>query len=282
MSRSVLSIPAALFLVACGKPPVEAPTGLNDVSRFLLVNFENEGPEELAAGVLNIEAELDGLNAFDAEEIDERAFTMAVLRSEDLGGMPAHEGFDPDSQIPVAVAGRSSFDLSAQMRIVEETNHICIESETTKFYRREFDSDLACFLDGSCLTLATRNEVFKDASILGSVWYDQPKEYRKLTLEDGREVMVARSFTPEVFETVGGGGSFDQTYTLEVWIPDGSTTKRFYSIWSSVTLGVVGDDLWASLVRSGIDEGYRFADDYLADFAGELCGNDLDRPYDRP
>ncbi len=282
MSRiSKFTVPSLLLLVACGKPPVEAPAGLNDLARFLTTNFDNEGTEELAAGVLNLESELDGLGAFDAEDVDDRAFTMAPLREEDLGGMPAHDGFDPEAQIPVAVAGRSSFDLDGQMRIVEETNHICIESNTTKFYRRDFDTDVGCFVDGTCPTLDTSNEVRKE-SLIGDIWYDLPKEYRRFTLEDEREVMVARSFSPDVYETDGGGGSFDQTYILEVWIPEDGTTKRFYSMWSSVTLGAVGDDLWASLVRSGIDEGYGYADDYLADFAEDLCSNDRSREYDRP
>lgn len=269
----------ALVLVGCGKPPVEAPEGLNDLARFLTTNFEAEGTEELEAGMLGLEAEL---LALDLEgDVDDRAFTMATLRPEDLGGMPQHDGYDVDAQIPVAVAIRSQHDFQAQMRIVEETNHVCIESATTKFYGRTFDTDVACFTGGTCDTLETSNEVRKE-SLLGDVWYDLPKQYRRITLaEDGRDVMIARGYTPGVFSTDGGGGSFDQTYTLEAWIPDGDKTLRFYSMWSSVTLTAVGDDAWAALVRSGIDEGYGYADDFLADFAEELCREDRDRAYDR-
>ncbi|MEZ4316020.1 MAG: hypothetical protein R3F61_00880 [Myxococcota bacterium] len=268
----------ALVLVGCGKPPVEAPEGLNDLARFLTTNFEAEGTEELEAGMLGLDAEL---TALDLEgDVDGRAFTMAPLRPEDLGGMPQHAGYDVEAQIPVAVATRSQHDFASQMRIVQETNHVCIESGTTKFYGRTFDTDVACFVDGSCPTVKTSNEVRKE-SLLGNIWYDLPKEYRRFTLEDGRNVMVSRGFSPDVYNTDGGGGSFDQTYILEAWIEDGTKTKRFYSMWSSVTLSAVGDDAWAALVRSGIDEGYGYADDYLADFAEELCREDRDRAYDR-
>jgi len=269
----------ALVLVGCGKPPVEAPAELNDLARFLTVNFETEGTAELDAGVLSLEAALSGLDL--EGDVDGRAFTMAPLREEDLGGMPAHAGFNTDTQVPVAVAALSQFGFADQMDIVAETNHICIESGTTKFYRRTFDTDVACFVDGSCDTLDTSNEVRKE-SALGDIWYDLPKQYRRFQLdEDGRDVMVARSYSPEVYTTDGGGGSFDQTYLLEVWIPDGGKTIHFTSMWSSVTMVAVSDNIWSALVRSGLDEGFSFADDYLDGFAGELCREDRDRAYDR-
>lgn len=269
----------SLLLVGCGRAPVEAPESLNELALFLVRNAEGDTLAELDAGLVELESELVAIG-FDGSTND-RSVTLTALGEADLGGLPTHDGFDPDAQVPVGVVGRSTHDMDAQLRIVEETNHVCIESATTKFYGREFTSDVACFVDRSCDTLSTVNEVRKE-SILANVWYDLHKDYRWVPMEDGREAMIARSWLAEPFQTDGGGGSWDQTYVFEAWIPDDSGgVQRWYAMWSSVSLSAINDGAWAALVKDGIDEGYEFADDYLADFADEACRNDRDREYDR-
>lgn len=276
MSRSIQLVSLCSLLAACGKPPVEAPAELSELLVFLTANFENEEIAELEAGALSLEGFMLAASA----DLDDRASTPSPITQADLGGIPSHAGFDPSVQIPVAVSGESAFDLEQNLRIVAETNHVCIESATTKYFARSFESDLSCFLDGSCATLLTSNEVRKE-SLVADIWYDVFKEYRRFQLEDGREVMLARSWIDQVFTTDSGGGSWDQLVGLEAWIEDGGRTKRFYTLWSSVQVGGLGDDFYSALVRDGIDQGYGYADDYLADFTDELCREDRDREYDR-
>ncbi len=267
-----------VLLVGCGKPPVEAPAELNELVTFMVERFETPDSEEFIAGATALQLQLEGMDL--EGDIDDRAFTMAALSEGSLGGMPAHAGFSAEEQIPVAVAAVSAHDLPSQMRIVEETNHVCIESGTTKYYSRVFNDDVAGFVDGSRSTLSTSNEIRKE-TLIADVWYDVEKEYLQVDI-DGTPMMFARSWSPEVYFTDNGNNSFDQTYILEAWIPSGNRTMRFYSMWSSVTLSGLGDDAWSALVRSGIGEGYEYADDYLANCAEELCDEDRDRAYDRP
>lgn len=268
-----------LVLTACGKPPVEAPAELNELTLFLTSHFADEETEELDAGLVKLDEFMDGIDY--SADIDDRAFTVSALDEASLGGMPTHTGYDAAAQIPVAITALSAHDMQGQLKTVAEPNQVCIESATTKYYSRTFDSDLDSFMSGSAEWLMTSNEVRKE-SPLGNVWYDLKKEYRWRTMEDGTEVLIARTWAPEQYPTDGGGGSFDQTYILDVWYPAGSETRRYIAMWSSVTLDFVGDDAWAGLVRGGLDEHTAYADDYIADFAEELCREDRSRAYDRP
>lgn len=271
-------------LAACGKPPVEAPAELNDLTLFITTHFADEDTAELDAGLVNLNAFMDGVTYMDGDEpsdIDDRAYTVAPLTQDALGGMPTHDGFSPEEQIPVAITALSVHDMDGQLETVAEPNQVCIESATTKYYSRTFDTDLDAFLNRSAEWLETSNEVRKE-SPLGDVWYDLKKEYRWREMEDGTEVLIARTWAPDVYPTDGGGGTFDQTYILDVWYPDGDQTRRYISMWSSVTLSLINDNAWAGLVRGGLDEHTAFADDYINDFADELCREDRDRAYDRP
>ena len=80
-------------------------------------------------------------------------------------------------------------------------------------------------------------------SALGKVWFQLFKDYRRETLEDGRNVMHARTYL-ESFITDSGKGSWDQNYGYEIWLPaaESNETLRFFGLWSSVQLALLGDD----------------------------------------
>jgi hypothetical protein len=130
-------------------------------------------------------------------------------------------------------------------------------------------------MDGTCETLETTQWVRKE-SALGKVWFQLFRDYRRLTLEDGRDIMHARTYMKKSFPT-DANGSWDQNYAYEAWIPtaDGSQTLRFYGLWSSVQLAVIGDDAWAVLVQGGIDESMVYTDEFLAGTPfDDYCKND--------
>jgi len=273
-------VPVVLWALATGcAAPVVAPQDLDELTSFLVENFENETSTELSVGGEQLQALLEDV-PLDGS-IADRSFTVSALSEASLGGMPAHSGFNEEAQAPVAIAWKSRFDVEEHLRIVAETNQVCIESGTTKYYGRTFVTDLSEFESQASETLKTTNEVRKE-SILGRVWYDIEKEYRWVKLPNDEMAVISRSWAPQAYPTDNGGGSFDQTYVLEVWLPDGTETVRYSAMWSSVTLAGISPNAWAGLVRNGLDEGGRFADDYLDDFADRLCTQDRNRTYDRP
>lgn len=265
---------ALIGLFGC-KAPVEAPEELGEVSLFLYANFDGED-EVLAAGITNLDAFLASQDMGAA--LNDRAVTLPILGPEDQGGVTAPPGVDPNVQVPVGVFAASAHALADHVALVADPNQICIASDSTVYAARTFLTPIDCFVDGSCPRVDTDNET-RTETLIADVWIDIFGDYRRVPLEDGREAMIARGWIDQVFLADGGNNSWDQRFTLDVWVPDDAGgTRRFYGMWSSATLGI-GDDVYASLVKSGLDEYFANADGMAS---GEVCGNDRDRPYDRP
>ncbi len=269
-------LPVLVLTIAC-KPPPEAPEEVGELSRFLFSEFYGED-ESLQSGA---EGMRDYLLSVDLEAgLRDRELTIPSLRVIDVGDITLPDGFDPETQVSVAISGLSQHDLATAIEIVLEPNQVCIESDTTKYYTRTYTTDTACFGDGSCVELTSTNEVRKE-NFLANIWYDLDKEFRVVTLEDGTDVLLARSWISGDALTDNGNGSIEQSLTVEAWIPhpdDPTITMRYSAMWSSVDLSGVGDDLWANLVTSGLDEGFENSDTFID---GGDCDNERDREYDR-
>ena len=275
------SVLIGLCVVACSVPE-DAPEELGEPTLYLFANFDGTD-EELVSGTELLEEflltlDLDG-------DINDRAFTPDILTGDDLGGIPVPSGTDTADQVPVAVAGRSVHSVAAHQELVAEPNHVCIESNTTVYYDREFLTDVDCFVADTCLRADTDNVVRKE-SLIANIWYDQFKDYRRITLSDGRAAMLARSWSEDQYFGDSGANSFDQSYLIDAWIEDADSsgsTLRYTSMWSAVTVGLLDDAAWATLVKGGLDEALTNADNFIDDV---MCSNDRDKPAsdfpDRP
>jgi hypothetical protein len=252
---------SVLLLSAACKPPADAPQELGELTLFFFENFDTENVADLDVGTLNMEEYIKSLDL--DSKIKERAVTLPKLTESNLGTVAPTSGAVLSEQVPVGVSAASKHDFETSLKVVPETNYICLDSVTSKFSERTFESDLDCFMDGSCETLSTTQWVRKE-SPLGKVWFQLVRDYRRLTLEDGREVMHARTYMEKSFKTDSDKGAWEQNYAYETWIPDGDQTLRFYALWSSVDLALVGDDGWAVLVKDGIDESMQFTDEFLS------------------
>lgn len=285
LNRSLL---ASFFLLsACAKPPPEAPKELGELGAFLFANFEVDAEDDLALadyheGIRNLRDYLTDdvdLTADNAANKD-FAVTMPILKGDDLGDLAIPQGADPELQVNRAVPGLSQHKVDDSRVLHVEKNQICIESSSTIWAQREFLSDKDCWADGSCDRLETLTEVYKQ-NPLAKIWYDQFKDYRSFEVEDDEgelfTVIIGRAWIEEVAPAEGGGNnSWDQLFQIDVSIPDpkkSSQSLRWFSMWSSITLGGFPDDAYGNSVRDGISEAYDYADEFI-DGVQESCKND--------
>ncbi len=271
-----LSVAALMLLGAC-KAPEDAPESISEPMVTLFSDFSGE-EDRLRAATLALETALSTIEL--TGPLDGRVFTVPALTPETLGELSFPEGIDGSSQVPVAVAGQSAHPLAASIDTAVLPSQVCIESNSTVWYERNFESDAACFADGTCANLETTNAVHKKKLVI-DLWYRLLKDYRAFSLEDGRRAMIARSWTDEPWVGVGGNNTLDLSFALEVWLEneaDPALTDRFYAMWSGGESGF-DDAFYATIVKMGMDEGYENADAYMS---GDTdCGvnpDDSDRP----
>ena len=288
MNRTALI--GCLLLGACHKEPPSAPKELGELGAFLFANFETDDEdvlEDMGAGFLNLRDYLKndaGDLTLDAKDL---AVTMPILEGDDLGDLSSPKGADPAKQVNRAVPGLSKHKVDDARVLHVQTNQICIESSSTLWAQREFLTDEKCWDKAECDRLETYTEVYKK-NILAEVWYDQFKNYRSFEIEDEDgelvTVVAGRAWIEEVFPAQGGGNnSWDQLYQLDVYIPDPdkpSQTLRWFSMWSSITLGGLSDDAYGALVVDGIGEGYIYGDEFIDGVTDGECKND--RQFAKP
>jgi len=268
-----------IALLAC-KPPVEAPAEIGELTLYMVENFDGtgeDGEDALPAAALSLEAWLVTLPLSLDDDVDDRAVTPPTLPESRIGFMTAPSSFDEELQVPVAVAAEVPDDMDTQVELMLDPNQVCIASGTTVYQEQTFDTDDACFRDGSCDVLETSHEIEIDS--LNNVWLDMTRHYRWVEVEDGRRGIVAVSWLPNQAQAYDGDGTWDQRYDLIFWMPsqDGSKVLRFYSMWSSVTLTGVTEDFYATTVKNGLDEHF---ENTVTFAAGEVC-DDRNNEYTR-
>lgn len=288
MSRA---LPLVVLAAACTPPPpIETPS-LSEVIPEFFTQFDADDGAALPTLTVQLEAALDEAGVDIDGPSAERQFTLydpdaaedkgAPLGAAQLGGAEAPPDTDPALQIGVVAFGRSAQPFETNLEVLLETNQVCIESDTTVYYARTYEGDVEAFRDGTADVIRSTNEVRKELSILAAGWYDLYKDFRRFTLEDGREGVVGRSWIDQVY-LGDGGGEFRQTFTAEAWIDDGDGgALRMYAFWGEINIGlstVAMRDLISESLLEGFDRGDRFAED---DDVTDYCGQDRARPYTR-
>jgi hypothetical protein len=266
---------------ACARGPDPAPDDLGQLGLYLFRHFDDADAEVMGAAFAQLEPHLQAMSHLAPSET---TVTMPVLDGEDLDGHPIPDGVSAADQVPVAGTGLSQYPLVAQLELILEPNQVCIESRSTVWAHRTFLTPTGCFVAAQC-PLSTQTEVRKE-TLIAKGWLDQPKEYRwfEFTKEDGKavDVIAGRSWIDRVFEGDGGVNSWDQLFHLDVFMEnrtDPATTLRWFSVWSSVTITGVSDDLYETMIIVGLEEALRYGDEFIA---GDIVSCTLDRDAEKP
>jgi hypothetical protein len=254
----------AALLTGCAVP-LEAPDDLGSIGGFLFAQFEgDEGP--LLEAVRNVRATLATEVAIDGPRRD-RQFAVEILGEDQLTDV-THPDVDVQLQSPVALSYRSVHAVAAMARLQTVAEQTPFEPSSPDVYDRSFDSDVACWLDGSCDRLETINAITKD-NLLYTVPYVTRKHFRRLALEDGAAI-VSRTWSEEVGVGEQGRNSIDQNYAADFWIEDPedpSRTLRLQYAWSSVTLeGVDLNEVdIRGIIADGVDKTFVAQDEWITE-----------------
>jgi hypothetical protein len=272
MNRIFLAaLSGAVLLISACTPPVEAPEELGELLLFLYSNFETDTGDELVAGAEQME---EYLLSIDLEaEVDDRAVTPPILTDDYLGEAGKPSGADPEKQVPVALSGQSANGIEDALTLIGDTNQVCIANDSYPHYEREWTTDIDCFVDGTC-DAASCIASIRYESFIAKVWFQEHQEFRRFELDDGRTVVIEKSWSEEQYPSDNESSTWDQRFALNVWLPNSDDkAMRHLSFWSSVTIPGVGADVIASLTKDALEEGFVNEDNFLA---GGDCGFDRD------
>lgn len=274
---------AAVVLVGCGKPPVEAPAEIKNLAEFLFQHGNDKDTTELEVGVANLRTALAdedfSLNARD------RAVTLGILDGEQLGGLSIPDGAKASEEVPIGLARQSTQSFDDNVQLALEPNRVCIESDTTKYAIRTFTEGQDCFPD-TCNVLRYEQPTRKE-NALAKIWYDQKGVYQLLDVEPDEgepfRALVHRYWIEERGISANGNNTWETLFGIDVTYEDGTNVRGWTGLWSWIDIPVIGPDSYANLVIDAIEQGGIFADEFIAGVTDGECGEDRDAEKpDRP
>jgi hypothetical protein len=257
----------SVLAVGCAPPP-DAPTELEELSTFLFEEFESEA-DVLGAGLVNLDAFFAGWDEEGALAADTgragREWSLPNLELSSMEGLDRAEDINPVSQLPVALAMRSVHPGQDHTNLIGLADQTPVEADTSESYIRTYETDLDCFLDGSCDRLECTDAIHRLSPGVLDLNYEQNKHYRHIPYgEDGAVGVVSRSWVPRRYENDEDPPDYiDQWFGLNIYLPQGDTTIRYSALWGASSLNL-DDDFLVNQVAAGIDEAFQNTETYLA------------------
>lgn len=264
----MLSLVLAIGLGACNPPP-EAPTELNELTRYLFREFEAEDPRVLEAGIANLEDFLLTLDLSPEIDIDERSFEIEDLQDEDVGSITRPDR-PLENCLNLSVARASTRDVEDFAWMQTQVDQLPVEPTAEDYVREVVDpADPSCFVDGSCDVLRTRNDI-RRVNFLMSVNLELWKDFRRVSVvrdgeDTGRQAMIGRSWVAESFPGDNGNTAILQSYTPDIWIDrgDGSSLRYQGLFQESDVGGEVDDNIVLATLKGSIDDALAAGDEGL-------------------
>lgn len=263
--RAALALAVLPLMVGC-KEAIVAPTELNELSRYLFLEWDNEDPAVMSAGVTAFDTWAAGVETSPDASLEDRFYTITALTRPDVEGLVNHD-LDPAAAPAVAVITTSAFAVADHAGLFGLADQRPLEPSSPDKYDREItDGDADCFAERGegCETLASTNDINRK-NLLVDVDYILTKVWRWVDLEDGRQAIATRAYTPDEGTSEDPEKYIKQVYTVELWIPtaDGAGTTRWLVTWQEAELGL-DEDTVESLVASSMDDSYKAVEDYLS------------------
>lgn len=253
----------ASFAVGCAKP-VEAPAEVEDLSSWMFMEWDNEDPEVMQAGIANLVAYAGTLDL--AADVEERAFTVpGGIERVEVEPFVVH-GFDPQDTDAVGIFYRSPHSVEDHLLHIALTDRTMVEPSSPNIYERVWrDGDPYCLWDGECETINALNDVERE-NFLFELRFDLDKYWRVVELEDGQRALAARSFNVDSTDN-GNNIALLQGYSIDVFVPDAQGgSVRFQAAWQRTDLpGGMDDSDISGALMDGIEGAFELMDEWLTE-----------------
>ena len=255
--RSALCLP--LLLCAC-KPPLEAPSELSPLARYIFREHANPDPEVVQLGVSNLDALLDTVD-LSADDVADRSFQLDPLQVGDMGELERPDRA-LDATLSLAVTWYSPWPIEDHVPYMVLTDLTEI-STTASTYDRDFlEGSADCFSEGSCDSVHTHNDIVRDSAFLKMAYWNF-KDFRRVDTNGELAAVVARTWQPEAAHGDSDRNHVWQNFESEAWIRDADGTRRFYGVWTEAEYAGVSEDIGYSLTRSAAQDALDKLDDWI-------------------
>jgi hypothetical protein len=203
-------------VVGCKRPP-EAPETLDELCAYLYEHHVDDEPEWTQAGLDNLDRWLDS----HWDEMDE-GYEVTPLTQEVTNSLDGQER-PVEGMFGVTVGAASAHPADDLIGALLQVDHTEIAPDHYNTFDRTYHTDLACFLDRSCLRLET-TEVFEGVLALGVTSLNTAyNQYLWVEIEPGW-AMVQRSWLVEPPEINIEWLEVKEQFYLNTLLPDGDTT----------------------------------------------------------
>lgn len=171
----------SLLLVGCKRPP-DAPAALDELCAWLYTHTTDEDPEELQAGLANLDLWL-------ADHLDETfdGYTVQNLDQDTVDSLD-DEDRDLTGLVGAAVGNDSPADSETVADAIAMEDQMVVFPDTYNLYERTFLSGEDCWPDHGCDVLEVENYAESNYSII-KVKSTNQAQYRWVETDNGWAVV---------------------------------------------------------------------------------------------
>jgi hypothetical protein len=258
-----LCLASFVFLTACARDRNPAPEDLDGLSGWLFQYWEDEA--ELTEGFENLVPWLDG-DARTEEAND--GFTLSDLTEVQTADVTHPDGADFEMLIGVAVPYVSPWSIEDHAGLLVMEDQTWNDTGTyAKYVREVAEGDAGTFVTGQGM-VRTVNDIDKSGAFGVNIPYILYKDYRWVTVADGRRGVIGRSWTEEVSCAEGGNNCLHLSFSIDLFFESGDAeTLRTTASWNDLRTeadAFLTEEQRIGLMVNGMNDIFTNTDDFLA------------------
>ena len=251
-----------LTLVGACAPPAEAPDQLEDLCTYVFTHFDDDDPEALEAGLVNLDAWLaDGDNLAQTVE----GYQITNLDSAAIQGIDTSTD-KVSGLVGAAVAKEHPWKLRDMAVATVTADWAEVVPKNYDVYERTFSKDESCFPGKDCKRISATSYAEAKFAGLVQVVTRNRIQFRWVESEELGWVLLHRSWLTEPAEVSIDSINVYAQYFLAVTLPDSNNTTRMMATWMDADYGalpVTEDGMKREIVKSMSKQGDAI-DEWLA------------------